>query len=548
MQLDIRTLVFVLGITHIIQVVIFTHQSLTNKTFRGIGWWAMWSIAEVMAFASMFLRGIPSIHLIAIICQNVLLIAGVFFIYIGIMRFLDKKENRVLIVSVFVLFVAALLYFVYVNNNIQVRGIIISVTLAFVSFLSAQALFINKVHAVNASANFTSAIFVVHGCYFMFRAAMMFAGAPIPNLFIPTLLNVTAYLDAIIVSILWTFGFIIMINQRLNAEMVEAKEEMDLVFNTSPDAAIISRLSDGSIVYVNEGFSALSGFTRDESIGKSTSDLKIWQNSDDRQKVITQLQEKGSCENVEAVFQHKDGSQLSGIISAKIIALQGAPHIISVTRDITDRKLAEDQVKSLLAEKELLLREVHHRIKNNMNVITSLLSLQADTLNDPSAIAALQDSQNRVRSMMVLYDKLYRSADFREISAKEYLTSLIDEIIRNFPNHGPVTVEKQIDDFILDAKTLSPLGMILNELLTNTMKHAFIGRDKGIMGVFFSVKDNHATLIVQDNGIGIPESIHIANSSTGFGMQLVGLLAEQLEGSMKVERNNGTKFVLEFDI
>ncbi|MBA4419422.1 MAG: hypothetical protein C0392_16190, partial [Syntrophus sp. (in: bacteria)] len=154
---------------------------------------------------------------------------------------------------------------------------------------------------------------------------------------------------------------------------------------------------------------------------------------------------------------------------------------LEIATDITEHKLAEEEIQNLLSEKELLLREVHHRIKNNMNVIMSLLSLQSGILEDnPSAVAALQDSRSRVQSMMVLYDKLYQSADFREISTKEYLTSLIDEIIMNFPNRRLVTIETHINDFILDAKTLSPVGMIVNELLTNIMKHAFIGRDNGV--------------------------------------------------------------------
>jgi PAS domain S-box-containing protein len=215
--------------------------------------------------------------------------------------------------------------------------------------------------------------------------------------------------------------------------------------------------------------------------------------------------------------------------------------------DITDRKSAEDNIYALLSEKELLLREVHHRIKNNMNVIISLLSLQSSTLKDPSAISSLEDARNRVRSMMVLYDKLYQSPNFREVSVKEYLTSLIDEIMDNLLNHESVTIEKQIDDLILDAKTLSSVGIILNELLSNAVKHAFIGRDNGTIWVSFSLKDNHAVLVVRDNGTGIPESFDIA-TSTGFGMQLVGILTEQLEGTIQVERRNGMRFIMEFDV
>ncbi|MBA4417371.1 MAG: hypothetical protein C0392_05620 [Syntrophus sp. (in: bacteria)] len=216
-------------------------------------------------------------------------------------------------------------------------------------------------------------------------------------------------------------------------------------------------------------------------------------------------------------------------------------------KEVAERKKAEEGIQKLLKEKELLLREVHHRIKNNMNVIMSLLSLQSSILKDPSAIAALEDSRSRVQSMMVLYDKLYRSTDFREISTKDYLTSLIDEIVGNFVNRGSVTIETHIDNSILDAKILSYVGMILNELLTNAIKHAFIGKDNGVIAISFSLEDNHATLIIQDNGIGIPETIDIEISG-GFGMQLVGMLTKQLEGIARIERHNGSTFILEFEV
>ena len=211
-----------------------------------------------------------------------------------------------------------------------------------------------------------------------------------------------------------------------------------------------------------------------------------------------------------------------------------------------ERRDAEGQIKSLLAEKELLLKEVHHRIKNNMAVIVSMLSLQAETLEDSSAVASLEDAQNRIRSMMVLYDKLYQSPKFREISTKEYLTSLIDEIVANFPNRGLVTIEKRIDDVVLAAKILSPLGIILNELLTNAMKHAFIGREKGIIVVSLSIKETHVALVIKDNGKGIPESTDVS-TSTGFGLHLVKILIGQLRGTIRLKREDGTTFILEFD-
>jgi two-component sensor histidine kinase len=160
--------------------------------------------------------------------------------------------------------------------------------------------------------------------------------------------------------------------------------------------------------------------------------------------------------------------------------------------DITERKQAEEQIKSLLAEKELLLKEVHHRVKNNMFMIMSLLSLQASTLKDSGAISSLQDAKSRVQSMMVLYDKLSNTAGSSIISTQEYLTSLVNEIINNFPNRGQVVLEAQIDDFHANAKIALPIGIIINELLTNIMKHAFIGRKEGLIRVLFSINPNHA--------------------------------------------------------
>jgi len=217
------------------------------------------------------------------------------------------------------------------------------------------------------------------------------------------------------------------------------------------------------------------------------------------------------------------------------------------TIDITELKLAEEKIRSLLAEKELILKEVHHRIKNNMNTIKSLLFLQADTLKDQSAVSALHDAESRVESMMVLYDKLYRSTDVRELSIKEYLMELVDEIIGNFPNQKIVKIHKHIDDFVLSAGILFSIGIIVNELLTNIMKYAFSGRDSGAITVSASKKDNIATIVIQDNGVGIPDSIGFEKSS-GFGLDLVGMLTQQIGGIIKIERGEGTKFVMEFGL
>jgi PAS domain S-box len=221
--------------------------------------------------------------------------------------------------------------------------------------------------------------------------------------------------------------------------------------------------------------------------------------------------------------------------------------LVGICSDIHDRKIAEQRVEDLLAEKELILKEVHHRIKNNMNTIMSILSLQTATLRDPAAIMALRDAGNRVQSMMVLYDKLYQSVDYEKLSIAFFLPSLVDEILANYPSSGFVRVEKNIGDFILDAKRLQSLGIIVNEMLTNIMKHAFTGRVDGLITVAAACEDGHVRITIEDNGIGIPESSDLKDS-TGFGLMLIENLTKQMNGTIRIERKTGTRFCLEFDL
>jgi len=245
---------------------------------------------------------------------------------------------------------------------------------------------------------------------------------------------------------------------------------------------------------------------------------------------------------------HPDGKVLYLKADAKIIRdTDGKPlRMTGINRDITEEIESEKLMEKMLVEKELILKEVHHRIKNNMNTLNSLLSIQAQTVSEQSARIALEDAGARVQNMSFLYDKLYQSPSFSELSVKDYLPALIDEIIANFPNRKMVVVEKDIKDFMLDAKLLQPLGIIVNELLTNIMKYAFAGRDSGLITVSATNSGGRVVFSTQDNGVGMPESIDFGNS-TGFGMILIYNLAKQLKGTIHMERGNGTKTVLEFD-
>ncbi|MEI6874609.1 MAG: PAS domain S-box protein [Spirochaetota bacterium] len=226
--------------------------------------------------------------------------------------------------------------------------------------------------------------------------------------------------------------------------------------------------------------------------------------------------------------------------------------LFGVVQDITESKKSNDRIRSLLAEKELLLKEVHHRVKNNMNTVWSLLSLQATTVREVSASNALEGAASRVQSMMLLYDRLFHSEGYVEISLAAFLPFLVDEILANFPNRDSITVIKNIEDFILDAKRLQAISLIVNELLTNAMKYAFAGRANGELTIGASLQGGTIIITVADNGNGMPKESgdkdnHGFGFGFGFGLSLAHILAEQLGGSLRIEQERGTKVLLQFE-
>jgi two-component sensor histidine kinase len=214
--------------------------------------------------------------------------------------------------------------------------------------------------------------------------------------------------------------------------------------------------------------------------------------------------------------------------------------------DITEKKQKEGRINALLAEKENLLKEVHHRIKNNMAVMEALLQLKSSTLKDPSARHALKEAESHLHSMGILYDKLYQSSgSYEAVSTKEYLPALVKEVVALFPNSPKVKVETKVQDFAIDIKEMSSLGIILNEVITNSMKYAFPGNREGTIAVDAARTGKSVRIAIGDDGVGIPDGIGL-DTSDGFGFHLISTLSRQLNATVTIEREKGTTFVIEF--
>jgi two-component sensor histidine kinase len=214
-----------------------------------------------------------------------------------------------------------------------------------------------------------------------------------------------------------------------------------------------------------------------------------------------------------------------------------------------ERKKAEDEVKKELQEKEVLLREIHHRVKNNLNIVSSLLSLQSDQIETvPQAKEAFRKSRTRIHSMALVHNNLYRKETLSHVGLPFYIETLIADVSGIYDSEHHIHIDTDIEDLTLNIDLALPVGLIVNELVTNALKYAFPQEKKGEVAVsLHPVNNTDCQLRVKDNGVGLPADVDIHSSET-LGLQLVNVLAEQLGGTLELKNELGTELILEFPL
>ncbi|GAB4410812.1 MAG: hypothetical protein Fur0044_04640 [Anaerolineae bacterium] len=225
-------------------------------------------------------------------------------------------------------------------------------------------------------------------------------------------------------------------------------------------------------------------------------------------------------------------------------------HSVVVSHDVTNGKQVEAQLQASLQEKEILLQEIHHRVKNNLQIITSLLDFQTEFIQDKQAITAFSDSQSRIKSIALVHELLYNSENLAQIDLSQYMRNLVDDLLHTYGEQTTaVTTQIEVDagpeGLWLDINTAIPCGLIINELVSNALKHAFVGRQTGSISLKAQWLGDNLVLQVRDDGIGLPESLDF-RQTTSLGLQLVNMLTQQLKGQLQWERQNGATFTLSF--
>ncbi|MFS0518046.1 sensor histidine kinase [Nostoc sp. UIC 10607] len=212
-----------------------------------------------------------------------------------------------------------------------------------------------------------------------------------------------------------------------------------------------------------------------------------------------------------------------------------------------ERKQAEEQIKASLQEKEVLLKEIHHRVKNNLQIISSLLNLQAEYLKDNQALEVFKDSQNRIESMALIHEKLYQSQDLARINFADYIQDLVTNLFYSYNvNSNSITLKMKVEEVFLAIDAAIPCGLIINELISNSLKYAFPERELGEICIdFCSIEPNLFTLTISDNGVGLAQDFDF-QATESLGLRLVKGLTQQLQGNIDFISDNGVKYKIQF--
>ncbi len=335
-------------------------------------------------------------------------------------------------------------------------------------------------------------------------------------------------------------------HEKVEKELIKNEEKLRKILDSSPEAIIVTDLN-GNIYEFNQAALGLYGIkSREEIMGKEFKDLIVARH---RNRVLKDMKKTlitGSTTFKEYKFLKKDSVEIPVEISTSVlVGLTGKPNsYVSIVRDITEHKLSEEKIRKSLQEKENLIREIHHRVKNNMQIISSLISIQSRLVFDERDKNLFNETKNRVRTMGIMHELLYESMDISSVNFTEYVETLVLEIQTAHRGQAEIQIETKIDNITLNIETALTCGLIINEILTNSFKHAFPDNKTGKITLILENNQGELTMTLSDNGVGM-QNIDLKKANT-LGLQLIDMLTKQLKATMEFNANSGTEFKIKF--
>lgn len=322
------------------------------------------------------------------------------------------------------------------------------------------------------------------------------------------------------------------------------------VFELSPIAMAISTIKDDTYLDINPAMEKIFRFEKEKVIGKKTEDFQSWSDPEQIQNLNKIYLENGRLSGERMSVQHPDGSHYEVLVFSQAIEILGERFVLWFNLDVTKILDIESRLAKSLEEKDVLLKELQHRVKNTLAIISGLLNLESFKVENEIAKKSFLNAQSRIMSMSKVYENLYQSEDLESVDLQKYIEDLVYSLHDIFVlNPSKIRFDVQLENIRLDLKRTLPLGLILNELLTNALKYAYPNESGGVIRINLAKSNDSVMLTVGDDGVGLPESVNIEKGNH-FGYELIRSLTSQLKGvfSSVSKRGEGLNIIISFPL
>lgn len=349
-------------------------------------------------------------------------------------------------------------------------------------------------------------------------------------------------------------GVVIVFRETPNAPvLVPPKDGESLyakVFQLSPIAMAISTVKDGTYLDINSSMESIFQLEKAKVIGRKTTEFKAWSNPEQLARLNQIYQEKGRMAGERMSVTHSDGKKFDVMVFSQAFEIAGERFILWINLDVTKILDIEDRLAKSLEEKDVLLKELQHRVKNTLAIISGLLNLESFKVENDVAKQSFLNAQSRIMSMSKVYENLYQSEDLESVDLRKYIEDLVFSLHDIFVlNPTKIRFDVKLEEIRLDLKRTLPLGLILNELLTNALKYAYPNEKGGDVRIHLSRSDENIILSVGDDGEGLPDSVNIEKGNH-FGYELIRSLTSQLKGvlSSVSKKGEGLNIMISFPL